>query len=234
MEAKYIDHDEIKLPELQKFDMCNIKANTSLLFLGQRNTGKTTLVLDYLKSCANITTGTVISLIDQFRFNYRTEIPYASIYHDASVELLDDFEKQQRHCDSLNSFLVLDELLVPDETWSEYLSVVLQLLRDCQQLKTTLILTSTDWDSLGDLLIMHFEYVFITKRTNRFALKRIHKLFESSFDSYEQFADLMFKYCKNYACLVINLKNQTGSITDRVFWYRASKLTKIACKSCAL
>ena len=226
MTAEYIDSHEIKLPELQKFDMCNIGANRSLLFLGQRNTGKTTLVFDYLKNHANIKTGTVISLIDQFRLNYRTEIPRALIHHDPSVELLDDFMKQQSHCDSLNSFLVLDELLLPDENVSDYLYTVLELLRNGQQLKTTLILTSTDWDDLTDLLITHFEYAFVTKRTNRFALKQIHKLFASSFDSYEQFAGLMSKYCKNYACLVINLKNQAGSITNRVFWHKAAKLTE--------
>ena len=119
---------------LKRFNMKQIKDDSTIVMLGKRNTGKSILVRDLLYYKQHMPVGTVISATEPANKFYQDCIPASLIHEEFSPELVRGFLARQ--CKMVNkineeelklgkgrskidpkAFLILDDCLF-DNTWS--------------------------------------------------------------------------------------------------------------------
>ena len=113
---------------LKKFDIKTIPADSVVLFIGKRNTGKSFLVRDLLYYHQDVPVGTVISGTESANMSYGKMVPPLFVHDEYTAELLEKVIKRQkiivskmnkdveyRNVDP-RAFLVLDDCLY-DNKW---------------------------------------------------------------------------------------------------------------------
>ena len=81
---------------LKKFDIKTIPADSVVLFIGKRNTGKSFLVRDLLYYHQDVPVGTVISGTESANMSYGKMVPPLFVHDEYTAELLEKVIKRQK------------------------------------------------------------------------------------------------------------------------------------------
>lgn len=219
---------------LKKFDMRNIKDDSTVVMLGKRNTGKSVLVRDLLFYKRHIPIGTVISATESANGFYQKHVPANLIHEEFSTDLvrgvlgrqkmmLEKNDEEVKKFGSVktdpNCFLILDDCLF-DNSWSKT-KEMRYVFMNGRHLKILSIITMQYPLGIPPALRTNIDYVFIL-RDNVFSnRKRIYEQYAGMFPTFDLFCQIMDQCTENYECLVIHNGSKSNKIEDQVFWYKA-------------
>lgn len=219
---------------LRKFDMRNIKDDSTVVMLGKRNTGKSVLVKDLLFYKKHIPFGTVISATESANKFYQNHVPANLIYEEFSTDLILGALKRQktmmekvdverktygRPRTDPNCFLILDDCLF-DNTWSRT-KEMRYVFMNGRHLKILSIITMQYPLGVPPALRTNIDYVFILRENVFSNRKRIYEQYAGMFPTFDYFCQIMDQCTENYECLVIHNGAKSNKIEDQVFWYKA-------------
>lgn len=215
--------------KLRKFNMSLIGNNKVVVFLGKRDSGKTSLVLDFLQSNKDIPIGTVISPTDQYNENFKNHVPEMFIHNEINPNTLETFlARQRKQCKRAledpsidpRAFLILDDCLADSKLWVNDRNIKF-LFMNGRHVKVTLIITLQDPVGIPPKLRSNIDWVFVCKDTTRQNRKKIHEMYAGMFPTFSLFEDTMMQVCDNYKCLCLFKNSQSYKLEDQVFWYKA-------------
>jgi len=217
---------------LKKFDIKTIPADSVVLFIGKRNTGKSFLVRDLLYYHQDVPVGTVISGTESANMSYGKMVPPLFVHDEYTAELLEKVIKRQkiivskmnkdveyRNVDP-RAFLVLDDCLY-DNKWVRDVNI-----RSCfmngRHFKLFFLITMQYALGIPPNLRTNVDYVFIL-RENIFAnRKRIYEQYAGMFPTFDIFNQVMDSCTENFECIVIHNGAKSNKLEDQVFWYKAA------------
>jgi len=82
--------------ELKKFDITKLRDDSVVIFLGARNTGKSTALFCALKYHTTIPVGVVISGTESANHSFERVVPKMLIYDEFSSDIIKSFMDRQR------------------------------------------------------------------------------------------------------------------------------------------
>lgn len=227
--------------ELKKFNMKDITFNPNenkgpvIVLIGRRDTGKSYLVRDLLFYHQDIPIGTVISGTEAGNGFYSNHVPKLFIHEEYNTAIIENILKRQkmvlkqmkkekgtygRSSIDPRTFVILDDCLY-DESWSRD-KVMRLLFMNGRHWKVMLIITMQYPLGVPPNLRTNIDYVFILREpyiTNR---ERIYKNYAGMFPTFQSFCQVMDQCTENFECLVINNNSKSNTLTDQIFWYKAT------------
>jgi hypothetical protein len=220
--------------ELRKFDISKLRDDSVVLYIGPRNSGKSTNLFDTLRYHTSIPIGVVISGTEGANHSFERVVPKMLIYEEYDPSIVNKFlDRQKGIMDQVNdekkkygrsdidprAFLVLDDCMY-DNTWVNEKSIRYIFLNG-RHLKIFCLLTMQYCMGIPPALRANVDYIFINRNNMIKEREKIYHQYAGMFPSLDVFNTVMLQTTENYECLVIDKKSQSNKLEDQVFWYKA-------------
>jgi hypothetical protein len=218
--------------DIREFDMSKIGDGKVIIFIGKRHTGKSMLVLDYLRYNQNIPMGTCVSPTDEYNQTFAKVIPDMFIHNEFTPELLDKFVKRQKvmakrknedpaykNVDN-RAFLIFDDCLYDAKNWINDPNMRF-IFMNGRHVGITFLLTMQYLLGIPPNLRANVDYIFICKETKITLKKKLFEYYAGMFPSYEMFCSVLDECTKDYGCLVIDNTTSSDKLEEQVFFYKA-------------
>ena len=210
--------------QLRKFKPEKMADDKVCVFIGKRNTGKSTLVTDILYHKKHLPAGIVLSATEEGNHYYQQYIPELFIYGDydrEAIERVMDRQKRlvgagKRNC---GAFLLLDDCMYDSKFMKD--TCIRQCFMNGRHWKIMTTITMQYPLGVPPNLRTNIDYTFILREpyiTNR---KRIYENYAGMFPTFESFCQVMDQCTENYECLVMNNNAKSNKLQDQIFWYKA-------------
>jgi hypothetical protein len=224
--------------ELKKFDIKKLRDDSVVIYIGPRNSGKSTNLFDTLRYHTGVPIGVVISGTEGANHSFEKIVPKMLIYEDYESSIVDKFlERQKKIMDQVNTekkkygrsdidpraFLILDDCMY-DNSWTKETNIRYIFLNG-RHLKIFCLITMQYPMGIPPALRANVDYVFINRNNMIKEREKIYHQYAGMFPSYEVFSTVMNQCTENYECLVIDKKSQSNKLEDQVFWYKADTNT---------
>ena len=210
---------------IENFDINTIEDKETVLIIGRRETGKTDICKQILKTKKYMKNGVVFDPIDCDKNpvykSYREIIRNEFIFDEYNPEILESlFTYKEKHKDDY-SFVVLDNCFFNKEHFEN--KVFRKLIYNSRCYKIFPIITMAYY-KLPKSYILNIDKFFILKETNDNNLRRIYEnIMSGYFEKYENFIEEFKKYTINCDCMVID------RINNKFYRYIMSKNRKRKC-----
>jgi len=216
-----------------KFNMESIPDFKKIVFIGKTNTGKSTLVLDYLYHHKDVPIVTVISPTDMYNKTFSPHVPALLIHDEYSSDVIKEIQKRQHNLliniATIDEYkdvdpritIVLDDCLADATEWTKDKNII-DMFFNGRHKKMTIILTMQFSIGIPPKLRANFQYVFLCRDNRVVEQKKLYNNYGSMFPSFDMFKQVHDKCTENYGALVINLESTSSKLEDTVFWYKSS------------
>ena len=220
--------------ELRKFDITKLRDDSVVLYIGPRNSGKSTNLFDTMRYHTTIPIGITISGTEGANHSFERVMPKMLIYEEYESAIVEKFlDRQKKMMDQVNSekkkygrtdldpraFLILDDCMY-DNSWTQEKSIRYIFLNG-RHLKIFCLLTMQYCMGIPPALRANVDYIFINRNNMVKEREKIYHQYAGMFPSFEVFNTVMNQTTENYECLVIDKKSQSNRLEDQVFWYKA-------------
>jgi hypothetical protein len=221
---------------LRKFDPSKIVDGSIILLLGKRATGKSFCMKDLLSYKKDIPIGCVISPTEIANEHFGKFIPNMLIHDEYTPELLKKFlDRQKNIMEKVNrekratgvshidprAFLILDDCMY-DKTYLSDKSFRF-LMFNGRHVACTFFISSQYSMGLPPQYRANIDYIFLFNENQQKNQKRCHETYGGAIDDFRIFKQVMDQCTKDYGCMVIDNKTQSGKLEDQIFWYKASE-----------
>lgn len=211
--------------QIRKFDPSVIDPNRVLLFIGKRNTGKSTLVKDLMWYNRKIPIGMIMSPTEESNSFYASMIPDLFIYNDYDAPAVDKLIKRQRKAvkkkiANPNAFLLLDDCMYDSKKITKDKNIR-YIFMNGRHVKLMLYLTMQYCMDLSPDLRANIDYVFVLRENIIANKEKIYKNFFGIFPTFDIFNQVMTSCTENFECLVLDNTSRSNNIEDVVFYYKA-------------
>ncbi len=221
--------------ELKKFDITKLKDDSVVLFIGARNTGKSTCLFDVLRYHSSIPIGVCISGTESANRSFEKVMPKMLIYDEYDPQIIGKFlgrqkkimtqvqeEKKKYGRSTLDprAFMILDDCMY-DKSWTNDKNMR-YLFMNGRHVKVFLLITMQYPLGIPPNLRANVDYIFIMRNNMVKERERIWQHYAGMFPSFDSFSQVMTQCTENYECLVIDKKSQSNSLNDQIFWYKAN------------
>ena len=212
--------------QIKKFDPSVIEPNRVLLFIGKRNTGKSTLVKDIMWYNKQIPIGMIMSPTEESNSFYKSMIPDLFIYNDYDPDAVDKLIKRQRKAvkkgmKNPNAFLLLDDCMYDSKKITKDKNIR-YIFMNGRHVKLMMYLTMQYCMDLSPDLRANIDYVFVLRENILANKEKIYKNFFGIFPSFDIFNQVMTKCTENFECLVLDNTSRSNNIEDVVFYFKAN------------
>ena len=199
----------------RKFNIENMKPGESIISIGKRGVGKTTLGIDLASKFQKlIPTAMAVCQTNQAETEYKKYINSETIYKKYNSDILEKvFEKRN------DLLLILDDFAGGPSVFRD--RNFQRLFFDSQYERITTITNMNYALALPPNLRRQIDYIFIFREGNVRNRKRLYEFYAGMFPSFEVFSKVMDSFTSNYECLVIDNTVRSNNIEDIVFWYKA-------------
>lgn len=215
--------------KLRKFEMKSMQADKTVLLLGKRNTGKSTLLEDilyYLKDAFDIGFG--MTLTQDTARSFRKYMPDTLIYNngvdqDRLTEIVNMLRKisetDETGENKITVYGVLDDIASQKGVFnSETMRDIFMNGRHYHMFFVVLMQYVMD---MGPSIRSQIDYLFVLRNTSVEDRKKIWKNFFGMFSSFEEFCEVFDACTDEYDCIVLDNTVRSNRVEDVVFWYRA-------------
>lgn len=221
--------------ELKKFDITKLRDDSVVIFLGARNTGKSTALFCALKYHTTIPVGVVISGTESANHSFERVVPKMLIYDEFSSDIIKNFmDRQRKVVDQANdekkkygrtdidprAFLILDDCLYDSKQWVNDTNIR-YIFMNGRHYKVFLLITMQYPLGIPPSLRANVDYVFIMRNNMVKDREKIYQQYAGMFPNFQVFNTIMDQCTENYECLVIDKKSQSNKLEDQVFWWKA-------------
>jgi len=222
--------------ELKKFDPTKIPAESVIVFIGKRNTGKSTALKDILSYHRDVPVGVVISPTEKANGYFEKFIPKMLIYDEPDEQTIQRFLERQMSISTerkkelkkfgnsqidARAFLILDDCLY-DKRWINNMSIR-SIFMNGRHYKIFFLVTMQHAMGLPPVLRNNIDYVFIFRNNIKKEREKIYQHYAGMFPTYEAFEQVMLQTTENYECMVIDNRTQSNKLEDQIFWYKATE-----------
>jgi hypothetical protein len=214
--------------QLKKFDLSQLKDNSSIVLIGKRDTGKSFLTKDILFRHKDIPVGQVISGTEGANHFYGKIVPKLFIHDEFNSQIVQNMLKRQklmieRNNDGENmdprAFLILDDCLY-DNSWTKD-KHMRSVFMNGRHYKLLFILTMQYALGIPPNLRTNVDFIFILRENYVSNRKRLYDHYAGMFPTFEMFCQVMDQCTEDYECLVVNNNAKSNKLIDQVFWYKA-------------
>jgi hypothetical protein len=231
---------------LREFKLTDVRDDTSCLFIGNRNTGKTTNIYNLLQSKENqIDTAMIISPTSVVNGNYTDIVPKKFIHYTYSPQLVDALLKRQQRLikkaedeksrggkeQAVTSVLILDDMAF-DKDWQKDKNISF-IAMNGRHYKCLFIVSLQYCLTMKPGLRSNFQWIFLSRCCNRKEKQKLYEYFAGMFNSFYEFEQIFDDVTKNYGCMVINMNSPSNNIEDYVFYWRANPINKLNFTICS-
>ncbi len=211
-----MNSEELKI---KPFDTNKFKNSKVIVIIGNRNSGKSTLVKDILNG-SEYKEGIIVSQSEELQRSYENtkNIHIFSEYNHNILERLIKTINKYGGRDHPHAFLVLDNVLTSDDLKNKVFKEF--FINSRHHYKLTLIVTITHPLLLSPLLRDNIDYTFILRsmRSDIIYDKYTNGCFG---DKKKLFDETCSMLTNNYKCLVIDNVTHSLELSDQVFVYKA-------------
>lgn len=220
--------------ELKKFDMRQVKDGSTVLFIGRRATGKSSLLTDMFRYHTDWPIGVIISATERANHHFEQFIPKMLIYDEFDPAIVQKFmDRQEKITDQVTqekrkygrtdldhrAFLILDDCLY-DKSWPNDKNIR-AIFMNGRHYGITFAITMQYPLGIPPHLRANVDYVFILRDNMIKNRERIYNQYAGMFPTFDAFNQVMDACTQNYECLVIDNKIQSNKLQDQVYWYKA-------------
>ena len=218
---------------LRKFNMNRIRDGSIVVILGRRESGKTTLIREILRSKPDSSkhgTCVVPTIAEEALYKQdQQNNPSFQVISEYSPAVVDAFVKERAMNMKMNmnesnpdnkSCLVLDNCLF-DNSWSSDANIK-RLFANSRSYRTMLLISLGDTGcGIPPVLRMNTDFVFLCRDNVMNTREKLYKQWAGIFPDFDTFCQVMDQCTEHYECLVIDNTVKSNKIEDQVFWYRS-------------
>ena len=211
---------------IRRFDPTKLTQYATVMCIGKRGTGKTTLIRDIMQKMENrvdfgiAMCGTEETAADMGRF-----IPPSCIYNEFSAEALDGLLRHQKKCVAggafKKSYLVMDDTLYDKAVLKS--KNMRMLFMNGRHRKIFFLCAVQYLMDIPPDLRSNVDFVFALKENIIANREKLWRNFFGMFNDYRDFSMVMNQCTAGYDCMVLDNTVRSNNLTDCVFWYRADK-----------
>jgi len=214
---------------LRKFKMNSMQDDKTVLLLGKRNTGKSTLLEDILYHLSNqFDMGFGMTLTQDTARSFRKYMPDSLIHNNGVVEetleaivsmLRKITEGDETGADKIKVYGVLDDIASQKGIFnSETMRDIFMNGRHYHVFFVVLMQYVMD---MGPSIRSQIDYLFVLRNTSVDDRKKIWKNFFGIFPNFDEFCKVFDACTDEFDCIVLDNTVRSNQIEDCVFWYRA-------------
>ena len=218
---------------LSKFKPKSIEARRTtgagpptIVFIGKRGTGKSTLVADILYYMRRIKAGVAISATEDGNAFYSKFIPEILIHSEYKPEIIQQVITRQKKVINSDTktpdgdvFVLLDDCMYDKRMIRDV--NIRGIFMNGRHWRISFMLTMQYCMDLPPDLRSNIDYVFILRENIIQNQEKIYKNFFGIFPHFSVFQDVLNSCTEGYDCLVLDNTSKSNNIQDCVFWYRA-------------
>ncbi len=241
MGAKVIDAGGRQLP-LDEFLLSSLVADPSIVMIAKRGSGKSYVCRAILNHFKNIPCGLIIAPTDRMScfyslffsstyifYKYKSEIIEKILYRQQLIIKKEKEKAAQGKKIDPRTFIIMDDCLASKGSWMRD-DPIQELLFNGRHFKIMYILTVQYPLGITPELRGNFDYVFLLAEDFVSNMKRIHEHYAGMFPNFESFKKVFMELTKDYGCMVLSNRGAREKFSDKVFWYKAPKLSNEAVK----
>ena len=211
--------------QLKKFRPESIADDKVIVFIGKRNTGKSTLVKDIMYHKKHLPAGIVLSGTEEGNHFYSEFIPDLFVYGDYDKDAIERVMARQRKLvgagkKNCGAFMLLDDCMYDNKFLKD--PCIRQCFMNGRHWKIFFMLTMQYCMDLPPALRANVDYVFLLRENILQNREKLYKSFFGIFPSFDMFNKVMDACTENYECLVLDNTVKSNKIQDCVFWYKAT------------
>ena len=216
---------------VKKWNPRKIAQKTTILVVGKRNRGKSTLMVDvcrFIKAPKAI----VLSATDKCSHFYEKYFPSHFIYENYDESLLENIVAAQKKAVKSNELMEKSGLLlIIDDTGFDrkFLKskILAEILMNGRWYNITVIIGVQDPASLPLHLRGQIDYVLCLAESFKVNQERLYNWFFGIYPSFKDFRNAFVEITKDYGAIVLdNVTTNINSIKNTVFWYKADPKLK--------
>ncbi len=210
--------------QLKKFDLSKLEDNATILVVGRRRTGKTTLVTDLMYHKRHIPMCMVMSGSEMGNGHYSHYVPDTMVYTSydpAALERLIGLQKRKKaDGTSCNVLLLCDDLAFDTRVRRD--QNVSELMANGRHLDICFVNIVQFLTALHPSHRQNIDKVFCFREASRNAREALYKNFFGMFPSFAEFCEVFEQTTQGYDAMVVDNTNTSSRISDCVYWYRAT------------
>jgi hypothetical protein len=198
----------------------------TIVFIGKRGTGKSTLVADILYYMRHIKAGVAISATEDGNAYYSKFIPEILIHSEYKPEIIQQVITRQKKVINSDTktpdgdvFVLLDDCMYDKRMIRDV--NIRGIFMNGRHWRISFMLTMQYCMDLPPDLRSNIDYVFILRENIIQNQEKIYKNFFGIFPHFSIFQDVLNSCTEGYDCLVLDNTSKSNNIQDCVFWYRA-------------
>lgn len=209
---------------IRRFPIDKMKPNRTVLIVGKRGTGKSTLLKDILYHLRKrVDTGFAMSPTQDTIRMFEDCFPRSHIYNEYSLDVVRNMLVSLTSLTEQNKtreiVFTLDDCMFDKGIMKT--REMREIHMNGRHLGMWFINCVQYLMDLGPELRSQIDYVFILKENVISTRQKLHKYFFGIFEKYEEFSLVMDKCTNNHECLVLDNTQVNNSIEDSIFYYRA-------------
>lgn len=201
------------------------KKPCTILIIGKRNSGKTTIVASLAKVLRNIPYGVCCSCTEDANAFWANHIPEVFIHSEYTEDISKNLiEMQRRQAKSAGRdnvspcFAIYDDMMYENSFVRQ--KTTRELFMNGRHFKISLLLTAQYCMDLPPGLRTNIDYVFILKDPIMRNRKRLWENFAGIFPTLDSFCDCLDKTTEDYECMVVDNTTNSNQLTDSIFYYK--------------
>lgn len=233
-----VDSDGATQWHIKCFDPSVMKADATVLLLGKRGTGKSTLLQDLMYHVhTRLFAGIAMAPTEDSVTMFESFLPRCFVFNNFSVDAVERLMQTKRVLSRMNRKKQSQAELEGKEFVRRHVAV---LLDDCmyekKNLKHTAIRDIFMNGRHEDVFFMNLQqyvmdmspdmrnqvdYIFALRDTSMENRVKLWKTFFGMFSDYSDFSEVFDRCTENYECLVLCNRSQSNDWRDCIYWYKA-------------
>ena len=220
----YMDESHPSELTLRKFDLSRIKDDATILILGKRGSGKSTILRDIMHTKRSIPFGIACSGTEEGNGAFGKIVPKMFTYPDYdSAAIVRMIERQRKMAEAPGgcqpAFVVLDDCLYDAGVLKR--KEIRQLFLNGRHFKFFTAVTAQFAGDVPPAIRANIDFLFVCRENVIQNRKRIFENFFGVLESFKAFQTLMDQTTENYEVLVLDNTSKSNKVEDVVYWYKA-------------
>ena len=217
---------------LREFDIHSVADNSSCLFIGGRNTGKTTAIYNLLSAKQkSFDTAMIICPTSKVNDSFKDIVPAKFIHDNYDTKVVNELIKRQeriltkkrsspaRYGKSITTTCLLLDDMAFDKSWMKDTNLRLMAMNG-RHYDALLIVSLQYCLTMGPDLRANFQWVFLHRTNNHREKERLHDYFAGMFKYFDEFNELFDEITEDYGVMVIDMNSKSNKIDEIVFWFK--------------
>lgn len=209
---------------IRPFTPSSLKPDATVLLLGKRGTGKSTLLRDLMYHVRDhFQFGIAMSPTEESNEMFSAVLPRSCVYTDFSEEAVGRilrYQKKTVRNGGRNMFVIMDDCAYDTRTFKN--KNIREVFMNGRHRKIFIINAVQYMMDVPSFLRGQVDYVFAMRDNIIDQREKLWKFFFGMFPEYKDFAAVMDQCTEGHNCMVLNNTVRSNRIEDCIFWYCAS------------